>query len=141
MKSYAGDLLIELHGDWTDESQYLYRDDERDIEVRVEPSPVDESATPEALLEPMLEKLELLGPLEDLRRDQATIQNRQGATLSLRCQREGDAEATLMQVLVFKTSPLRAITVTAFAPSRHHVALADAWKGLIDKIQVVDVSE
>jgi len=140
MKSYAGDLLIDLHGDWADESQYIYRDDEWDIEVRIEPSPVDESATPDVLIEPMLEKLELLGPLEDLRRDQATIQNRKGATLSVRCQRAGDAEATLMEVLIFKTSPSRAVTVTAFAPGKHHVALANAWRGLLDKMQVVDIS-
>ena len=140
MKSYAGDLLIDLHGDWYDESQYIYRHDEWDIEVRVEHSPVDESATPDALIEPMLKKLELLGPLEELRRDQATIQNRKGATLSVRCQREGDAEATLMEVLIFKTNPSRAVTVTAFAPGKHHVALEEGWRGLIEKMQVVDDS-
>lgn len=139
MKSYAGDLLIDLDGHWADESQYVYRDDEFDIEVRVEPSPVEAWATPAELIEPMIERLELLGPMEELRRDETTIHGERGATLSVRCQREGDAEAILMEVLVFKPSASRAVTVTALAPSKHHVELANVWRTLIDRMRVVDI--
>lgn len=140
MKTYAGDLYVELPGNWDDESRYVYRESDSDIEIQVEPSPVESTATPEGLIEPMIDRLELLGPLENLERGKQRILNQDAATLTVSCRREGDAEATLMRVLVFKPAPSRAITITALAPasSDRQRVLEKSWDRLLGSLKTVD---
>jgi hypothetical protein len=141
MKTYAGDLYVELPGQWDDESQYVYRDSEADIEIRFEPSPVDPAATPDELLEPMIERLGLLGPLQDVQRGQTRVLDQDAATLALTCQREGDSEATLMQAIVFKPAPGRAMTITAFAVNSdaQRKVLGAAWSRLLGTLKFVEL--
>lgn len=139
MKTYAGDLFIELPGSWDDDSMHVYRQEASDMEVRVERYPVEPSATPEALLEPMTERLALVGPLEGLQRGEADVGGFRAATLSVSCQREGDDAATLLEVAVFKSNETEAITLTALAPAKERARLAALRDALLTRTRIVEV--
>jgi len=139
MKTYAGDVLIGVPGRWNDESSYVYRGETIDLEVRVEHSPVAAPATPEGLLDTIEERMKMLGPLEEARRGVAQVDGHSGATLSVRCKRGNDKEASLMEVLVFKPTETRSVTVTAQGPAHEKAALLAAWRDLLAGLKVVEV--
>src|SRR5688500_10507377 len=105
MKTYAGDVYLELPGAWDNESNYVFRDPESDIEFRVERSPVGPAASPENRLEQMEERLKFLGPMEKSERGEVVVDGHQARTLSVRYKRPADREASLMEVLIFKSNP------------------------------------
>lgn len=139
MKTYAGNVYIELPGAWNDDSSFVYRSPGSDIEIRVERFPVGAPATPDSLLDTIEERLKLLGPLEQSKRGNTEVSGQKAATLSVVCKREGDKETSLMEVLVFKASETAAVSVTATAPKKQQGSLASAWRDVLSKTKIVEV--
>ena len=139
MKTYAGNLYVELPGSWDDETQHVYRNESADIELRIHRSPVDRAATPTELLDTMVERLKLVGPLEKVQRSNTRIGEHEGAMLYLSCEREDDESASLMYVLIYKHSPSVATTVTAQAEQRSKDRLAAAWQEFLSNARIVEI--
>ena len=139
MKTYVGNIYLELPGAWDDDSTFLYREPGADIEIRIEKFPVGPPATPDSLIEKIEERIKMLGTLASPTRGKAEVTGREARTLSVTCKREGDKEVSLMEVLVFKTSDTSAVSITATAPSKQQMALNSAWRSVLSKTKLIEV--
>lgn len=138
MKTYAGDLHVALPGDWDDESRYVYRQGDLNIEVRIERSPVDEAAKPDELMDAIVERLQLL-PLDDFQRKSGEVDGKPVTELSVSSHREGDPETSQMYVAILKTSPSSAVTVTALAAIKQREQLQEIWPSLLKSLHTVTI--
>ncbi|MFZ4573290.1 MAG: hypothetical protein ACOYN0_02765 [Phycisphaerales bacterium] len=133
MKTHAGDIVLDLPGNWDDDSNYVYRKVADDIEVTVEYAPAQPGATPDMLLDDIEARLKKLpGVTTMVRSDGATL-HWQGRVLSIGVR--GDAEDdSMIEVLVFKLAPTRSVVITATAPARQATKLAAAWKHILGSL-------
>ena len=139
IKTHAGDIHIELSGDWDDESNYVYRRRKPEVEVRVEHSPVGAAATPDSLLDIAQERMKLAAPIVQATRDNVKVSGKEARTMVVVARGKNDKEASLLRVLVFKPEDQRAVTVTVMGTAKDEAAVETAWRELLAKIKVVAV--
>lgn len=141
MKTYVGDLFLELPDTWGDSSNYCFRKrDRHETEVRIERSVVPPNVPAAAQFESIVERMRLLSPEGEVTRENITIANREAASFRTTIKRDGDKEATLMFVACFKSTADTCVTITVLGSDLNTRAFEASCESIVKLTRVVDVN-
>lgn len=137
MKTTAGLVQFDLPDGWRDQTRYVFRSRDEELEITLSYSPVGPDASPNDLLDPIELKLKANAFDGGLVRDTRKIAGLPCSTLVTRAKGKNDDEETVMHVVTFIPQRGQGATLTATTTARYEAKLKAAVKEVIDSMSLL----
>ena len=140
MKTYAGNLLINLPLTWRDSSTYIFAANDADMEIRISVETATAATSPQVIIDQIQSRTALVAQQSNLRRGSPTIDGKPAHSLSFDAKTPSEPEATHSEFLVFKPDDTRCVTITGMCPAKDAQAFMLAWREMLSNLRVVAVT-
>ncbi len=137
MKTAAGHVQFDLPDGWRNQTSYLFRSRDEELEITLAYSPVGPDATPDDLMTPIAAKLKATGYGDAATRGTRQVAGVPCETLVTRAKASGDDEATVMHVATFIPRRGSGATLTASSTARHEAKLKAAIEEVLSSMSLI----
>ena len=137
MKTTAGCVQFDLPNGWRDQTRYVFRSRDEELEITLAYSPVGPAAKPDDLLNPIELKLKATELDSGLIRGTRQAAGLACSTLVTRAKGKGDDEETVMHVVTFIPQKGQGATLTATTTARHEAKLKTAVNEVLDSMSLL----